>query len=655
MPVLTDSCAPPQVLFSTLGIISPPPINIVLRQIRVLTEVESTLDHWTYNNGTVEQVFSEIFYFLQGAFLRKIKNGIIISIPLTLYFIDNFSELSPRVKQALSERPFVPVGNSFVKANRLFFRLQKDLAPFFYEVPRGKLSYYIHSDHCPQSNVLLTNSLSFPAFGAYDILLRQLGVRDSPKSGDYAVSLKELKNEIGGAQLNANELNSVIEVVNIAASDKQQASTQSNNDLFAPDQAGKLVSATILMQNDMPWLINSGRINADLVHLVHPKLSKETCNSLHIEDMSKKVIEVLDHGFHPSAVENSTRYDRVNNMLNEVTFLDTMISLVPRKHVTPDCKALLQNLIVVEVESIRTRFVTVDSEGIFEADLTDESADQGPFCFIDQNRILLGTLPIGISCELAISTTLCDKLNIGREHVGGVSALLASPVSQIPDIRKKMGIYETQNNDELYRGDPGYPLVAADLDSIEIKPLKMFKHNEIVAIRESNDSSQLVYGTVSLIQDSSSMSRLRVLVDNGVEKTLLSSQVYSLKAGSRVEEAQPSRPNSINIAHGQHSVLRSTPSVNNGLIEDTLIQDETQMSNVCRDEVLTAVQDLLKSADLSLNDDVKKMMDSNLSLKEQLETKSDAIKNLERKTKSLSKNAMGGIEGFLCPITQVSA
>ena len=68
MPVLSDSCAPPQVMFSTLGIISPPPINIVLRQIRVLTEVESTLDNWTYNNGTVEQVFSEIFSFLQGAF-----------------------------------------------------------------------------------------------------------------------------------------------------------------------------------------------------------------------------------------------------------------------------------------------------------------------------------------------------------------------------------------------------------------------------------------------------------------------------------------------------------------------------------------------------------------------------------------------------------
>lgn len=66
MPVLHDSCAPPQLMYSTLGITSPPSINVVLRQIRMLTEVESTLDHWTYKHGSVEQVFSELFSYLQG-------------------------------------------------------------------------------------------------------------------------------------------------------------------------------------------------------------------------------------------------------------------------------------------------------------------------------------------------------------------------------------------------------------------------------------------------------------------------------------------------------------------------------------------------------------------------------------------------------------
>ena len=55
------------------------------------------------------------------------------------YFIvtDNYDDLSPRVQSGLRERPIVPIAARFVKANRLFFRLSKNLAPFFYEVPRG--------------------------------------------------------------------------------------------------------------------------------------------------------------------------------------------------------------------------------------------------------------------------------------------------------------------------------------------------------------------------------------------------------------------------------------------------------------------------------------------------------------------------------------
>ncbi len=61
-----------------------------------------------------------------------------VTCHLTYIGIDNFADLSPRVKFALSDRAIVPVRSSFVKANRLFFRLSQDLAPFFYEVPRGK-------------------------------------------------------------------------------------------------------------------------------------------------------------------------------------------------------------------------------------------------------------------------------------------------------------------------------------------------------------------------------------------------------------------------------------------------------------------------------------------------------------------------------------
>ena len=66
MPIIHSTASPPQVLFSSLGIASPPPISVVLRQLRALIENETILDHWNYKHGSVETVFSEIFSFLQG-------------------------------------------------------------------------------------------------------------------------------------------------------------------------------------------------------------------------------------------------------------------------------------------------------------------------------------------------------------------------------------------------------------------------------------------------------------------------------------------------------------------------------------------------------------------------------------------------------------
>jgi len=116
LPVIPDSIAPPQVMFSSLGIQSPPSIQNVLRQIRILTEEGGDLYNWNDKYGTIEEVFGSIFSFLQ----------------------ENYDRLSPVVQSGLSKIDIVPIGTTLVKASKLFFRLSKDLAPFFFEVPRGK-------------------------------------------------------------------------------------------------------------------------------------------------------------------------------------------------------------------------------------------------------------------------------------------------------------------------------------------------------------------------------------------------------------------------------------------------------------------------------------------------------------------------------------
>jgi len=253
---------------------------------------------------------------------------------------------------------------------------------------------------------------------------------------------------------------------------------------------------------------------------------------------------------------------------------------------------------------------------------------------------------MGISCELAVASAFCERYKISREHVAGFSALLGSQASRVSDIQRMMGLFD-QNNDELFRGQPGYPLVATDLDLIEIKPLKMFKHNEIVAIRASNDASHLFYGTICETQDAASLSRLRVCIGDGIEKSFLSSQVYSLRRGSRVEEDYNSRSStqpSINVSIG----LLLPKHDEGDTFEDSLARGTVEMGVIRKEEVLSAVNDLLKSADLSLNNDVKTMMASNLSLKEQLLKKASQVDSLKENT----KNILGGNDSFLCPITR---
>lgn len=454
--------------------------------------------------------------------------------------------------------------------------------------------------------------------------------------------MKELNREIGATKLNANELNSVIEVVKLAASEKQQVDDM--DVIYAPDQSGKLVCVSNMMQNDKPWLIQSGRIDTNTIHLAHPKLTKEICSQLRIGCISERVMEVLDESFNLTYLDMSLSHAGVSNMLKTDVFIKIAQNLTPKTMLMKSPS--LHSLNVVGVEAIKTRFILLDDNGNPKTDISNAASTEGPLCFIDKERILLTRLPIGISSEIAVASALCEKYKISREHMAGLSALLSSQASRLSDIQRMMGLFD-QNNEEVFRGEPGYPLGATDLELIEIKPLKMFKHNEIVAIRASNDSSHLVYGTICETQDTSSMSRLRVCIGNGIEKPFLSSQVYSLKRGMKVEGdntsvALPSP--SINVATGLLLPTRDESDV----LDNSFTQGNVMMSAIRKEEVLAAVDDLLKTADLSLNNDVKTMMVSNLSLKEQLSKKANQVNSLKDNT----KNILEGIDSFLCPITR---
>lgn len=347
----TECILPPSLLFSNLKIISPPPIPVVLKQLKELTvENRISLDNWTYVHGSPEDVFRSIFSFLE----------------------DNYDKLSPRIQSGLKDRAMIPVGSTLVKPSRLFFRLAKDLTPFFFEVPR--------------------------AFGAYEKLLRELGVRETPRSHDYAVSLKELKGEIGDHRLNANELKSVIEVIRLIADVEKSANLMT---IFLPDDRSALLPLKRLLRNDAPWILQKVKSNA--LHFVHPRVSEELCNQLKVPRISTSVTEHLEEGFKPQVVHKQIGcISHIERQIRSSVFGRALESMTPLKR--PGRFKSLSQMTVLPVETLRTKFTVTAADG----DKIDITLDpMASASLVDESRVFLVVerLPGGVTPELAVASS----------------------------------------------------------------------------------------------------------------------------------------------------------------------------------------------------------------------------------------------------------
>ncbi len=330
---------------------SPPTIPVVLKQLKELTdENRISLDHWTYVHGSPEDVFRSIFSFIE----------------------DNYDKLSPRVQSGLRGRAIIPVGTTLVKPSRLFFRLAKDLSPFFYEVPR--------------------------AFGACDKLMREIGVRETPRSHDYAVSLRELKREIGDHRLNANELKSVIEVIRLIAEVEKSSDLTS---IFLPDENSTLLPMEKLLRNDAPWILQ--KVNRNALHMVHPRVSEELCKQLQVPRISTSVREDLDAGFEPRVLhQHIAGIAHIERQMKSTVFrraLESMSSLEGHDRL----KTLMQ-MVVLPVESLRTRFTLVGVSGD-RVDITLDPTASVSFVYSSRVLVAVGRLPNGVTPELAVASS----------------------------------------------------------------------------------------------------------------------------------------------------------------------------------------------------------------------------------------------------------
>ena len=135
LPVLAKGSVPPEMCWGPLGVKTSPGFRTVLEHLKRLTAT-GRLDRWDFSDPVVE-VFQSVYDYLNR----------------------HWGDLSPTQIGMLRDMPIVPIGDRFVLASRLYFKLSENLAPFMFEIPRS--------------------------FGAYDELFKHLGAKTAPQTVDY--------------------------------------------------------------------------------------------------------------------------------------------------------------------------------------------------------------------------------------------------------------------------------------------------------------------------------------------------------------------------------------------------------------------------------------------------------------------------------------
>ena len=132
----------------------------------------------------------------------------------------------------------------------------------------------------------------------------------------------------------------------------------------------------------------------------------------------------------------------------------------------------------------------------------------------------------------------------------------------------------------------------------------------------------------------------------------MSTEIYSFRSGDK----SPNSPNrAMSTTHLQNvnsPAIKPLSSAREDINSALIIQNNA--TPVGRDDLLNAVNDILKSIDLSLEENFEDVLKKNLVIRDELEHKDQYTKSLEDKIEVMEKDINKAMDAFLCPITRVS-
>jgi len=545
LPVLPAVQSPPVVLHAQMGLVSPPSVVVVMDHVQRIASVP--LEQWDRvlnadqaavgGNGRLEptKVFLELFAYLDT----------------------HWAELSPAQQTVLRRLPLVPIGGALTRASRLYFRLDQNLSPFLFEVPR--------------------------LFGAYDALFRRLGTNDLPTRRDYLNLLYELYVELNatesasahqvesaaasrsdamaGGTLNCNELSAVVKVLHLlvdsdnadesaqeaSAMPSRSASSGASNAqpllVYVPNESARLVPAYSCVFSDSSLL--SARISHRKLHVVNAVISARLARKAGVRALTDAVEERLqtlvniDQSNELQAALTPEQCQRVQELLHAEEFSRAVIRLyedqISRSHAytqhaqlpsLSSLHGLLRTYSVQFCMSLRTRLVlqpegvdvTSEGSGLQDGSLALVHVDsatrliyvnlhQGELDAVRPTLVLANALALILAKAIPavdalrnitplnalIDTALLEPAALAQAAGVDVADSASLAACRLSPLLDRLEV-SAIDHEALRRGVVGELLHPLDAAVLQLAPLRKFHAGELVAFRDQQGQHR--YGQV---------------------------------------------------------------------------------------------------------------------------------------------------------------
>ncbi|GAX84471.1 hypothetical protein CEUSTIGMA_g11891.t1 [Chlamydomonas eustigma] len=497
MPYVAANRLPPPGASAHIRLRSPPPLSAVLSHIKKigLDGGEELLGSWPSSAGAVESTFGVILDHLS-------KEG-----------------LSQQQIEDLRYVSLVPVANAsrLAAPSCICLRLSTDLTPFAYEVPSSL------SSHMP--------------------LLRSLGAKDEMPLQALLESLHTMKAQIKGGALNANECLSVIRLLQyisapaapthaavgvlseavdtaskggtLRATPSTTAAKRTPADLAflkearANGQLLVLTSACRLVQASQAVLVEAGggrllgRMTPGMLTLVHPQVPAHVAlwlGCLRLSDVVNETLrpdQTLNHLLEvqgitvlqaKSAIQNADFVRAAYSIVNSHAPLLRGMPVLSFQQVATALRSAASRLVFVE--ELSTRVTAAGNQATL---MGGSSSRCYEFSCSQTGQLYIARPPAGLSLSWLLSNALSKALGSPGVTLPLQPFLDAALNGQEQDGVLQPVVLPGGYDADLERagqvGQLGAPLLSADVQLLQLKPLRRYCAGEVVAVNRTHVAS----------------------------------------------------------------------------------------------------------------------------------------------------------------------